>query len=74
MNKEGKEFIGIVQSIVDEAQKSISPERRAGFVAFQICMMLDDTGEFGDGAGKFKVVTTKGKRVEFEHHDVYARD
>jgi len=69
MNKEGKEVIEIIKDIVAEAQ-NISPERRARFTAFQICMMLDDSGEFGDGGGKFKVVTVKGEPVVFWHHEL----
>jgi hypothetical protein len=69
MNEKGKEFIDIIKGIVEEAQ-NISPEKRARFTAFQICMMLDDSGEFGDGNRKFKVVTAKGEPVEFWHHDL----
>lgn len=69
MNKAGKKFIDIVREICNYAQ-TLPPERRAHFTAFQICMMLNDTGEFGDGDREFKVVTVKGKPVEFMHHDL----
>jgi len=69
MNRAGTKFIETVRLIVNEAQ-NLPPERRARFTAFQICMMLDDTGEFGDGNREFKIVTVKGKPVEFMHHDL----
>jgi hypothetical protein len=72
MNKSGKRFIEIIRAIVSEINEdqSIRPERRARITAFEICMMLDDTGEFGDGKREFKVVTMDGKPVKFRHHDL----
>jgi hypothetical protein len=69
MNKSGKEFIEVVREIQREAE-TVAPDRRARLTAFLICMMLDDTGEFGDGEQKFKIVTVDGKPVKFGHHDL----
>lgn len=71
MNKAGTEFRDTLREIVRYANEHIKPENRARFVAFEICMMLDDTGEFGDfGEGlRFKVVTTDNEPVECRHDD-----
>lgn len=69
MNKNGQEFIGAIREIYHEAEKE-DPERRARLTAFLIIGMLDDTGEFGNGERKFKVVTANGKPVKFEHGDL----
>ena len=69
MNKNGQEFIGAIREIYHEAEKH-APERRARLTAFLIIEMLDDTGEFGNGERKFKIVTADGKPVKFEHGDL----
>ena len=69
MNKSGQEFIETIREIYHEAEKE-APERRARLTAFMIVGMLDNTGEFGNGERKFKIVTVDGKSVKFEHGDL----
>ena len=66
----GKDFISAINSVIDEASQQTMPTRAARLTAFGILTFLDGSEENFLGTDKWRVCTTDGQIVKFNHHDL----
>ncbi len=72
-NKQGKDFLNAVRSIVQESSRQESSARAAHITAFSILVLIDGSGEsFSDVMYELK--TKAGQDVKFLHHELGAAE